>query len=191
MKVILPKTYIPEVDITYPLFFLAGPVNGGNDWQCGATNSIQKKVNEFFVAIPHEYKEGHPLHIHRMVNRAPDFFKRQLPWERHYIKLAAGITYEMDIHVKCGCLIFWLPAESECQPRNDGLPYAMDTRREVGEALGWLRSDPSLRIVIGAEKNFPGIDTIQRCFTEELGKFIFHESLEETIGAGLQIALGQ
>ncbi|TSC54782.1 MAG: hypothetical protein LiPW30_248 [Parcubacteria group bacterium LiPW_30] len=156
MKIILPKEHVGLFDYgDLPLFFLAGPVLGGGDWQYTMCGEIRSQLGErdFLVAIPCRYGQAHFLRNFRVSGKT-GVYEHQLDWERHYLHLAS--TH--------GCIIFWLPEESKVNPRNDGLSYAMDTRGELGEWRGRLINDHFLRIVIGGEKGFPGLDVIERNF---------------------------
>jgi len=106
-----------------------------------------------------------------------DYFDRQLTWERYYLDLAATT----------GCLIFWLPSESQVNPRIGSDPYAMDTRGELGEWRGQLMHNPSLRVVVGADRGFPGLSQIQRNFSlATKSVFPIYETLAETVAAAVK-----
>lgn len=175
MKIVLPKKMC-ELDPAYgPLFFLAGPVRGGDDWQNKCCGEIQKHLSSFYAALPCRYQENHPL-IPFLMDGEEDYFERQLTWERHYLEIAATT----------GCLIFWLPSESKVNPRVGGDPYAMDTRGELGEWRGRLMHNPSLRVVIGAENDFPGLSQIQRNFSfGTKSYFPIYGTLTETVAAAI------
>jgi len=176
MKIVLPKTQC-DVDPQYgPLFFLAGPVLGGDDWQTRGCVEIEKWIPNFYAAIPCRHGEDHPL-FSSTVSSNEKGFDRQLSWERYYLSLAAH----------AGCLIFWLPSESKTNPRSDGNPYAMDTRGELGEWRGQLMDNPYLRIVVGAEPTFPGLSQIQRNFNEATNShFKIYGTLDETVAAAVK-----
>ncbi len=175
MRIILPKTLV-EIDPNYgPLFFLAGPVRGGDDWQTKCCDEIWKHLDTFYAALPCRYQEDHPTTPFRIAGKE-GCFDRQLPWERHYLELAAT----------SGCVIFWLPSESKVNPREGTDPYAMDTRGELGEWRGRMMFDSKLRVVIGAENDFPGLSQIQRNFNQALMMdFPIYPTLAETVAAAL------
>lgn len=178
MRILLPKTYC-EVDHSYgPLFFLAGPVRGGNDWQLKCCEAIQNHIPKFYAALPCRYPHDHPLMASRIAGEE-NRFDRQLTWERHYLTMAA----------EKGCLIFWLPAENKNNPRGGSEPYAMDTRGELGEWRGRLMHNPKLRIVIGAEEDFSGLSQIQRNFNFAMNsEFPIYTTLAETVMAAMKMA---
>ena len=106
-----------------------------------------------------------------------DYSDRQLTWERH----------SLDIAAEKGCLIFWLPSESKVNPRTGSDPYAMNTRGELGEWRGRLEHDPKLRVVVGAEPEFPGLSQIQRNFSfATKSDFPIYGTLAETVEAALK-----
>lgn len=175
MHLILPKTHprLGAMFRQFPMFFLAGPILGGGDWHMRMTQLLMKRFDKLIVVNPSRYQHSHPFYKYRMKG-AEDRFKRQTDWERHYLEQAA------DKWPK-GCIIFWLACESKDNPRQDGRPYAMDTRGEIGEWRGRMIHQPSLRVVIGAEKNFPGLSQIQRNFKLGLPNFKIYDSMEEVV----------
>jgi hypothetical protein len=180
MKILLPKNYV-EIPENTPVFFLAGPVRGGDDWQQACCNLLQKQMGdtEFYVAIPYFIQvlpENHPLLLAQVIADTKHF-PRQLNWERYYIDLAA----------KQGCLIFWLPEESKTNPRIGGGPYATDTRGEVGEWRGRMMYNKTAKVVIGGEEGFEGFDVLCRNFKFALGDtFEVGKTLEETVFQAIQ-----
>ena len=175
IKVILPKTLVdlkpyPE----HPLFYLGGPIFGADDWQYPACRMLEGLAPDSFVAVPRRYGAKSVL-WGVQAKGSPDHFPRQLLWERHYMWLAGG-------NIRLGCLVFWLCSESPHNRRNDGNPYAMDTRGELGEWRATLKYSRGAKVVIGAEPDFPGLEVIQTNFNEALGyEFPFYDSLEETL----------
>jgi hypothetical protein len=175
--VILPKVRLPEDKIMHPLFFFAGPVVGGDDWQLQAYAEVKKRMDSFYAVIPYVPSYKHEPLDTPLSGTLQDF-DRQLPWERHYLELAARPGK--------GCIMFWLPCECKTLSRTDGL-YARDTRGELGEWRGRLMANPKLNVVIGAEPDFPGISVIERNFSLALGlSFPIHRTLEETVAAAIR-----
>lgn len=180
VRILLPKTKsVIAPHPCDPLFFLAGPVRGGDDWQYQACIKIQRHLSQFYAALPCRYEETHPLMQYRMGGNT-DFFDRQLTWERYYLERAS----------EEGCIIFWLPEESKLNPREGNEPYAMDTRGELGEWRGHRKYRPNVRLVVGAEKGFPGLSQIERNFRLALGyDFPIYPTLEATVWAAVQMAI--
>lgn len=178
MKIILPKEHVRHFDYgNPPVFFLAGPVQGGGDWQQEMCFEIKRQLGErdFLAAVPCRYGQSHYLRNFKASGKI-DVYEHQLDWERHYLHLTG--TH--------GCIIFWLPEESKMCPRNDGLPYATDTRGELGEWRGQLMHNHFLRVVIGGEKGFPGLDVIVRNFKAAIHPdFPIYESIRKTVSAAI------
>jgi hypothetical protein len=167
---VLPKNLIDHEN--KPVFFLAGPVLGGGDWQSKAYFLLKEKL-DCIIAIPQLYPEGQPILTDLLP--AQSKFADPLNWERHY----------MDLSATTGCLIFWLGAENETNPRSDGKPYAMSTRGELGEWSYRLKHDTNLRVVVGADPDFPGLRHIQKSFGQG---FPIYKTLDETIEAAIKVA---
>lgn len=188
MKVLVPKRWVSVADIAndtivHPLFFLAGPVRGGGDWQHQTCLVLQKlrRVEHCFVVCPCRWGEQHPL-AKKFLTGTERVFARQLDWERHYLELAGT-------HRNPGCIVFWLPCESEATPHPGPEPYSMDTRGELGE-WRWRMKTENARVVIGAEPDFLGLSQIQRNFSRALGyDFPIYRSIEETANAAMTLAL--
>jgi hypothetical protein len=151
VKILLPKRQV-KIDETERIYFLAGPIRGADDWQAKAIQLIAERDPGCTVACPCRYNKDHPLFGHSIVPELNAYdFPRQTLWEREYIMHAM-------LH---GCLIFWLPCESKTNPRpKDQGPYARDTYGEIGRYFTHKAYQQNLRIVLGAEKQFPGLDQI-------------------------------
>lgn len=180
LNLILPKTR-PHLQNPYllslPLYFLAGPILGGGDWHRRMTELLLRNLEhrsdprDCIIVNPSRYEPTHPHYQYRM--KGPDEFPTQTLWERYYLREAA-------LNWPSGCLIIFLACESKTEPRKDGLPYAMDTRGEVGEWRAHLMHNPKTRLIIGAEPEFPGLRTIRRNFENAVGDhFKILGSMEE------------
>jgi hypothetical protein len=177
MKIILPKQLVRLYGDEGPLFYLAGPVLGGDDWQMDACGELLRHYDHFVAAIPCRWGGAHPYKRHEVDKQFSLPFDRQTTWERHYMQEAS-----MN-----GCLIFWLPTESKANPRSDGSPYARDTYGELGEWRGRLMYAEHQRVVVGADPNFLGRSQIERNFQLALrSPFTLHESLRATINAAVE-----
>lgn len=177
IHLVLPKTqpnHFNDRLRKLPLFFLAGPILGGGDWHTKMSLLLQEKVGECIIVNPSRYDSRHPLYEYRIIGNN-DVFERQTDWERYFLKQASEGW-------ATGCIIFWLPCENECAPRTDGLPYAMDTRGEIGEWRGHLMHNKNLRVVMGAEPSFPGLSQITRNFELSLGDtFRIYSTMEDVV----------
>ena len=185
MAVILPKTH--ATSWPGPLFFLAGPVRGAGDWQAVAYQELKDAMGEkFTAAIPTRYDPDHALMSDALTaDPAMPTFPRQMAWERHYLSLAGSRTKGVR-----GCVMFWLGKESSENPHPGPEPYAMDTRRELGEWYTRLEYDRSdTRLVVGANPDFHGLDQIRRCLWEAQGsEFPIYETLFDTARAAVMMA---
>lgn len=190
MQILLPRRWISVGDIANesivrPLFFLGGPVRGGGDWQAEMALELekQKMVENCIVACPCRWGSDHTL-AQKFIAGQEHTFARQLDWERHYYMLAAT-------HARIpGCIVCYLPLESETDPHPGPEPYAMDTRGELGEWRMRMEVDGA-RLVLGADPNFLGLSQIQRNFSAVLGyDFPVYHSIRETARAAVRMALG-
>ncbi|MCX6722609.1 MAG: hypothetical protein NT094_00900 [Candidatus Staskawiczbacteria bacterium] len=183
MNLILPRTFIEKAGISHPLFFLAGPVLGGGNWQERCCMEISRRLHHFSVVVPCRWKPGDKLSCYR-VSGTESRFTRQTAWEYHYLSLATELSKEHQ-----GCIIFWLPAESKEYPRKDGQPYARDTYGELGR-WGSIAAVTKSHLVVGAEPDFPGLSVIRENLRLERGLYIdsfpIHSNLEETVNAAVQ-----
>ena len=191
---ILPKDICSLDELHFPLFFLAGPLSGGEDWQSRMCEALLQFIPKgFTVAIPYGLDDRppslqppfSPFTLLPPVTRT----ERQLAWERHYLDLAAGASQAQASVPHRGCIVFWLPAESALfpKPTSHG-PYAQDTRGELGEWRGRLMHDGSLRVVVGGDRHFHGFDTMERNFKHALGDdFKAHSTMEETAAAAAAV----
>lgn len=163
MTIYLPKKIVPLFPTrSHPLFFLAGPIRGGGDWQADMAEFIIAGESGAYIACPSRWTGGHRLkdHFYQPFSQADT---RQLVWERHYLK-QAGLMPKVP-----GCVIVWLGLEDKRNPHPGPEPYAMDTRREIGKFTAYLevlRDFPELhgrldiRVVVGGHPDFYGLDVI-------------------------------
>lgn len=182
MFLILPKMHpVLEGYPKLPMFFLAGPILGGGDWQSTMSELLMKRFGSLIVVNPSRYDRSHPHYKYcdYLVNETKyskqhddHRFERQTDWERHYLERAAEKRHT-------GCIIFWLADQKE--PRTDGTPYGTDTAGEVAEWRGRMMYDRTLRVVIGAEKKFPGLSQIKRNFELALPDFKIYDTMEEVV----------
>jgi|ERR1035437_1208129 hypothetical protein len=184
MKLLLPKDFFDIHGTSDPLFFLAGPVRGGDEWHVKCCEEISKRVESFYAATssPVYLNPEHPLHKYKVTEGNENHFEDHLSWKRHYLRLAAS-------RARRGCVIFWLPQESKTNPRKGG-HYGRDTIGDLGEWRGRLMASPLQRVVIGGEKEFPGFDMVVRNFHYALGDhFEISPTLEATVERAIEKAL--
>lgn len=193
MPIYVPKTIVPLTPSgESPLFFLAGPIRGGGDWQAGMAETIIHLMPNALIACPSRWTADHRLsrHFHQPFSTAPN---RQLVWERHYLKQAG-----LDPNV-IGCIIFWIGLESTSHPHPGPEPYAMDTRREIGKFTAYLevlqefpelRDRLDTRVVVGGHPDFYGLNVIMDEFQNATGKDIpFFTTMEDVVYGAQMTAL--
>ncbi|MBI2109164.1 MAG: hypothetical protein HYT93_03225 [Parcubacteria group bacterium] len=183
MKIILPKIFYGIDLAEEPLFFLAGPIRGGGDWQKETCVALQKHVPNCIIACPCRWSAKHPLSSY-FTEGLDTVFERQTDWERYYLERAGTLNF-------AGGIIFWLPCESKKDPHPGPEPYAMDTRGELGE-WRWRMKTENARVVVGAEEGFFGLSQMQRNFSKALGyDFPVYSSIEDTVEAAVALASRQ
>lgn len=145
----------PEiVETTEPVIFLAGPIQGGPDWQSEATSIIHNLDPSIVVASPRrDYPEGTFV------------YERQVDWETHFLRTAG----------RAGVVAFWLAAQVQETP---GRAYAQTTRFELAE---WKMKHEyeGARLTIGIEEGFGNARYIRRRFSQDAPSVKIASSLEE------------
>lgn len=180
MRLILPKTVANVQDyLNLPMFFLAGPIRGGDDWHHHMTERLMDKFDDLIIVNPSRYDESHPHHKYR-IGGTENFHERQTSWERYYLN-QAGETWPT------GCIIFWLANESARTPREGGY-YGRETRGEIAEWRGRMMYKRDLRVVVGAEENFPGLSQIRCNFKDALPGFKIHSTMEAVVEQAVEFA---
>ncbi|MDB5266001.1 MAG: hypothetical protein JWM39_714 [Parcubacteria group bacterium] len=177
MKLILPNTFVDLNEFPRnPLFFIAGPIRGGDDHQSELSVILAKKVPDCIIITPCRYSLGHPLYRYRLEGDE-EYFERQLSYERYYLRRAAKAKAEGR---RGGAILFNLPCESRTRPRTDGQPYARDSYQELGEWRGQMMYDKTLKVLIAAEAGFPGLSQIRYNFSAALEHdFPIYKSIDE------------
>lgn len=145
----------PEIIATdRPVIFLAGPIQGGPDWQSEAASLIHDLDSSLIVASPRrDYPEGTFV------------YERQVDWETHFLRTAG----------RSGVIAFWLAAQVEETP---GRSYAQTTRFELAE---WkMRHEyDDVKLTIGIEEGFGNARYIRRRFSQDAPDVKIADSLEE------------
>lgn len=154
----------PEiVETEGPVIFLAGPIQGGPDWQTTAAGFIHDIDPEITVASPRkDYPEGSFV------------YERQVDWETHFLRTAG----------KAGVIAFWLAAQVEETP---GRAYAQTTRFELAE---WkMRHEyEGTKLTIGIEEGFGNARYIRRRFSQDTPDVKIVDSLEELSRNAVELA---
>ena len=151
-KLILPPNY---TEVSGPVVFLAGPIQGAEDWQSKATELIRKISPSLHIASPRkEYLDDEFV------------YEKQVDWETHYLRRAANN----------GVILFWLAKENK---HNCERAYAQTSRFELAE---WkVRSEgEGIKLVIGIEDGFTGARYIRRRFSQDSPYVSILDSLSAT-----------
>ena len=154
----------PEyIEVEGPMIFLAGPIQGADDWQKQAIAYIQKRAPEIHIASPRRdyFDFGEPF-----------IYNKQVDWETHYLRRAA----------KDGVILFWLANEFDhaCERA-----YAQTTRFELGEWKSKHESEGT-KLVIGIDKDFTGAKYIRRRIPQDCPDVPILNSLEETCDKAIE-----
>jgi hypothetical protein len=182
MQILLPRVYNSksihkDISLKRPLFFLAGPVRGGGDWQARMAHLIEQEVPDCILAVPCRWTENHQLSSY-FTQKEDGAFPRQLNWEQFYLE-------EAGIGNVPGCVLFWLAFESEEDKHPGPEPYSMDTRGEVAEWRMRIKFQ-NARVVVGADDRYYGLSQIQRNYNHVLGyEFPIYKTMEETAHAAV------
>lgn len=127
-NLILPPN---NIEVSGPVIFLAGPIQGAKDWQGEAIRIIHAIDPEITIASPRrEYLDGEFV------------YEKQVDWETKYLRTAASD----------GVILFWLAKELEHDRKR---AYAQTSRFELAE---WkIRHEcGGAKLVIGIEDGFTG-----------------------------------
>lgn len=153
----------PEIiEAQGPVVFLAGPIQGAQDWQSEAINIIQTIDPAIIIASPRR----------QSLDDAFDPGK-QIDWETHYLRRAG----------KNGVILFWLAKEFEHDPAR---AYAQTSRFELAEWKVRHECDGA-KLVIGIEKGFTGAKYIKRRFSQDCSEVPILDSLEDTCRKALEL----
>ncbi len=153
-RVYTPIEYI-ENEITCPVIFLAGPIQGAPDWQSQAIKIIREHSKNTILANPRgEYLEG------------TFGYGQQVDWETFHLRRAGAV----------GAIIFWFPKESY---KISGRTYAQTSRIELGEWKVRHEKD-GVNLIVGIERGFSGERYIRRRFAQDCPEVPILDNLGET-----------
>jgi len=150
-----PKYVIPNEYRDRRIYFLAGPIRGGGQWQMRAAELLWEKSPGCVVADPSRWEttekaaasetaaERIKLHRSNSIGKWDGVkYPNQASWESEHMRLAS----------ETGTLLFWLPKQSTTgiRPKKDGV-YAQDSRVEIGIWIERVKNNPSLNVRIGGD----------------------------------------
>ncbi|HBM45596.1 MAG: hypothetical protein UT05_C0005G0026 [Parcubacteria group bacterium GW2011_GWF2_38_76] len=142
-------------EIHNQLVFLAGPIQGAEDWQKTAIEIIQKKSPSLNIATPRgDYS-----------NKKFDY-DIQVDWESYHLSLAS----------ESGGILFWLAKEKEhfCHRA-----YAQTTRFELAEWITKYTFNKGIKLFIGIESGFSGERYLKKRIEQDCPEITIHSSLED------------
>lgn len=142
--------------------FLAGPIQGAQDWQAVATALLTQSGRDLSIANP------------RLGVFGPDFVASdQVDWESAMLARASAQ----------GVILFWLAAEST---HTCTRAYAQTTRLELGEWLARSRVEGT-KLSIGIDATFSGAEYIQHRIATDNTNLSVYSSLEDTCKGALAL----
>lgn len=153
----------PEMqEVTGPLIFAAGPIQGAPDWQAEAIAVIQREAPDLHIASPRrDYLPGEFV------------YEAQVDWETAMLRRAA----------ENGLVMFWLAREAESVP---GRAYAQTSRFELAEWKVRHERDGT-PLVVGIDDTFSNARYIRRRFAQDCPEVPVLDTLDETCRASIQL----
>ncbi len=151
-EIILPPNY---VEFDGPRIFLAGPIQGAQDWQTEAIHILQRIAPEIQIACPRKAYIDEKF-----------VYEKQVDWETYHLRRAA----------QHGAILFWLAKETEhyCERA-----YAQTSRFELGEWKVRHERD-GIQLVVGIENGFTNTRYIRRRLSQDCPNVPICDSLKET-----------
>lgn len=164
----LPPHY-KTIDGASSLVFLAGPIQGSDDWQTPAALDILHRA-DVEVASPR-----------RDASSNDEFdYTEQVTWEHAHLERSFSK----------GVIAFWFSKQNHDLPYEAGRSYAQTSRVEIGRALGWNDLKP-FPLVVGFDPEYTtgggGNERYIRAMCKAAGVNVY-DSLEEVVDQTLQRA---
>jgi len=155
--------------ITGPVIFLAGPIQGTDDWQEQARLLVARHPQCKHVTIANP----------RCSPRTPDppvsfDFEAQVDWESRWLRRASQF----------GVLLFWLAKETVhlCHRA-----YAQTSRWELSEWKDRLaHQGTNTPLVVGIEPGFSGERYMRHRLSQDLPHLKVHATFDETVNAAIE-----
>lgn len=158
----LPPAYVPETAGETPVIFLAGPIQGAQDWQDEASRLLLASRPDIIVASP------------RRDYLLEEFdYEGQVNWETHHLQRAA----------RHGLILFWLARE---EYHITSRAYAQTSRFELAE---WKvhHQQGKCTLVLGIERGFSGANYIRLRFAQDCPDVSISTTLHETCASALAL----
>ena len=141
-------------EVTGPLVFLAGPIQGAEDWQRAAIEELSKYPAINIASPRGDYS-----------NRKFDY-DIQVDWETHHLNQAA----------RYGGILFWLAKEKEHICNRS---FAQTTRFELAEWVTKYGQDKNIRLAIGIEPGFSGERYMRKRIGQDHPEIQIYSKLED------------
>lgn len=161
--------YAPNYeDMSAPVIFLAGPIQGVHQWQEEAIGIIHGLDPEIIIANPRR------KNIQIKGDFTTDMYNEQVDWETFHLRKAG----------ENGCVLFWLAKESS---HDCSRAYAQTSRFELAE---WKARHEFMKanLVVGMEDGFTGSKYIKRRILQDCPEVPICDSLEETCEQAVKLA---
>ncbi|MDB5195308.1 MAG: hypothetical protein JWO84_492 [Parcubacteria group bacterium] len=148
-----------------PIFFGGGPILGAPQplWHWKLYDELAAVMPAFILVLPIRCELEDWLVPRLLPIDTNDYFERQKHLEDFYMDMTATASLN---HPAGGALLFNFCLEDHESPRNDGNPYAMDTRREAGKWSRDLWYRRRLNIRVAGDPAFPGLSQIEDDFKQ-------------------------
>jgi hypothetical protein len=164
-KIIIAPHY---VEVSSPIIYLAGPMEGAVDWQSEAIQYIHNKDHRLNIASPRRPTLG-------KVPFTETGFHQQVDWEHFYLQRAS----------EKGVILFWLAKEVE---HRCDRAYAQTTRFELGE-IAVIHKFTGTKVVVGIENGFSGSRYIRKTLAKKYPRIPVYENLKETCDTAIRLAI--
>lgn len=175
MNIFLPHPESFRVQDESNILFIAGPVRNGGAWQESVMSMLRgmDDAGGICLASPTRFVSDKVQHL--IAPNTGVEVSRQREWERHYISRAQ----------RGGCLMFWLAKQAGHEHLEK--VYAHITMMELGSAIKAKALDPSIRLVIGADPEFPELSTILYEIEQEIPGFVVESNLYDTVKKSVHV----
>lgn len=151
---------------SWPVVFLAGPIQQAGDWQDQAALLFEEAGFPLLVANPRR-------DLVLEADLDPADYERQVNWESRWLGEAA----------RRGVILFWMARGAE---ERSGRAYAQTTRFELAEWVTRAQYEEGIKIVAGAEQGFSGRRYIAKRLAELERPVPVLPSLEETVACAIE-----
>jgi hypothetical protein len=122
--------------------FLAGPIEGADDWQ-SRTIEIIRSTGSHTLNLIHIFNPRRQTEM-RDTRLDPENYKIQTFWEQDQLALAADI----------GAHLFWLEARNPKLPYTSGREYARTTIKELCMSIGGIFYGDGIKMAVGIDPDF-------------------------------------